>query len=261
MKPIINRQVEDMNNRMGIVAYKAKLGDRIKGAETFEAITHSYASAHADKTLTIDDLPNTPIVRITLTSADAAANLILPADVNKVYLIYNNSGQTITAMVEDETGVALANGGKYLAWSNGTDIVVSVPEVTLSGTQTLTNKTLTSPTITTPTITGGTATSTAIVTPDITEGASTHSYGTGHADWTLSVAERKTKILVATGTADAAVNAIATPTANKIYIVSNSCGQALTFKATGQTGVEIADGKTAMVRGNSTDFVRVTADA
>lgn len=89
----------------------------------------------------------------------------------------------------------------------------------------------------------------------------THSYGTGHADWTLSTTERKATILTATGTADAGVAAIATPTAGKIYIVINATGQALTIKASGQTGVSIANTKTAIVRGNGTDFVRVTADA
>lgn len=126
--------------------------------------------------------------------------------------------------------------------SSGTNEAV----VTLTETQTLTNKTLTAPTVT---------------SPDLTLGVATHSYGTGHVDWTLSATELKATILTATGTADAGVNAIATPTAGKLYIVSNATGQALTIKASGQTGIAIANGKTAIVRGNGTDFVRVTADA
>lgn len=89
----------------------------------------------------------------------------------------------------------------------------------------------------------------------------THSYGTGHVDWTLSGEEMGSGILIATGTADSGCNAIATPTSGALYIVVNTCGQTLTFKATGQSGVAIASTKTAIVRGNGTDFARVTADA
>jgi hypothetical protein len=76
----------------------------------------------------------------------------------------------------------------------------------------------------------------------------------------LTAAEKKCGIIIVTN-ASGAVNAIATPTAGKVYIVVNTSGQALTVKATGQTGVEIASTKTAILRGNGTDFVRVTADA
>lgn len=124
-------------------------------------------------------------------------------------------------------------------------------EFLLTGVATLTNKTLTNPTITSPTITS----------PNTTQGVSTHSYGTGHADWTLTSAEMASQILTCTGTADAGCAAIATPTAGKVYILSNATGQTVTIKASGQTGVGIANTKTAMVRGNGTDFVRVTADA
>lgn len=89
----------------------------------------------------------------------------------------------------------------------------------------------------------------------------THSYGTGHVDWTLSKAENDAGLLSLTGTADAAVALIATPTDGKLFIVVNACGQAATIKASGETGVAVATGKTAIVRGNGTDFVRVTADA
>jgi hypothetical protein len=93
-----------------------------------------------------------------------------------------------------------------------------------------------------------------------TFGVSAHDYGAAAVAWTLSAAEMQ-DIIVTASNANGAVDAIATPTAGKIYIVANSTGQALTFKASGQTGVTIASTKTAIVRGNGTDFVRVTADA
>lgn len=95
---------------------------------------------------------------------------------------------------------------------------------------------------------------------NFTLGVSAHDYGAAATDWTLSAAELKNLIVTATN-ASGAVNAIATPTAGKVYIVANSTGQALTFKAAGQTGIVVASTKTAIVRGNGTDFVRVTADS
>jgi len=105
----------------------------------------------------------------------------------------------------------------------------------------------------------------ALVAPVITdanivEKVSTHDYDGAAVDWTLSAAELKTGILTPTN-ANGAVNAIATPTAGRCYAIYNGTGYALTFKATGQTGVVVANTKTAIVRGNGTDFVRVTADA
>ena len=115
----------------------------------------------------------------------------------------------------------------------------------IAATQTLTNKTLTAPVVT---------------APDLTFGVASHSYASAHADWTLSAAELKATILVVT-LADAGANAIATPTAGKIYILVNTSGQAITLKASGQTGVAVANAKTAILRGTGTDFARVTADA
>lgn len=93
-----------------------------------------------------------------------------------------------------------------------------------------------------------------------TFGVVAHDYAGAAVAWTLSASELKS-LIVTVSNANGAIDAIATPTAGKVYIVSNASGQALTFKATGQTGVVVANNKTAIVRGNGTDFVRVTADA
>lgn len=122
---------------------------------------------------------------------------------------------------------------------------VKVDEGGINETETLVNKTLTSPVIT---------------SPDLTFGVASHNYGAAATDWTLSATELKALRIIVTN-ASGAVNAIATPTAGKMYVILNTSGQALTFKATGQTGVTIASTKSAIVIGNGTDFVRVTADA
>lgn len=120
-------------------------------------------------------------------------------------------------------------------------------------TQTLTNKTLTSPTLNTPTVNAPT-----LAAPVLT--SASHSYANAHADWTLSTSERAAFIWTCT-LADAGANAIAPATANEVHLVVNASGQAITFKATGQSGVAVANGKSAFLRGNGTDWTRVTADA
>lgn len=135
---------------------------------------------------------------------------------------------------------------------------------TVAGTETLTNKTLTSPTINTPVvdapaITGGTITASTITSPDLYVAISSHDYAGDAADWVLSATEAKSAILTATN-ANGACAIVAVPEFGKVYWIKNSTGQELTIKASGQGGVKIANGKTAAVYGNATDFVRLTAD-
>lgn len=89
----------------------------------------------------------------------------------------------------------------------------------------------------------------------------THDYGTGHADWKLTDDEQKATVLSLAGKTDTTgAGAIAIPTAGKIFIVINATAQTITVKATGKTGVAVASTKTAIVIGDGTDFIRVTAD-
>lgn len=115
-------------------------------------------------------------------------------------------------------------------------------------TQTLTNKTFTAPAI------NGATLSAPVLT------SASHSYANAHADWTLSAAERAAFIWTCT-LADAGANAIAPATANEVHLVVNASGQAITFKAPGQTGIAVANGKSAFLRGDGTDWTRVTTDA
>lgn len=84
----------------------------------------------------------------------------------------------------------------------------------------------------------------------------------GHATITLTSAEELATCIALSGTPDATVPVEATPTDGKVYVVANSLtGQSATIRANGETGVTIATGKSAIVRGTGTDFARVTADA
>lgn len=114
----------------------------------------------------------------------------------------------------------------------------------LTGTQTLTGKTLTAPVIT---------------SPVITEGVAAKTFSAGHADLTLAAADYNCGIITF-ASADQAANAIFPATAGKVWLVYNGSGQAITCKAAGQTGIAVANTKTAILRANGTDIVRVTAD-
>jgi hypothetical protein len=140
--------------------------------------------------------------------------------------------------------VTISTQNEYKTFASDGNSWVVVDASGVNTTETLTNKTLTSPVIT---------------APDLTFGVASHSYASGTTAWTLSATELKATRIIVT-LAGGAVDAIATPTAGKMYIILNTSGQALTFKATGQSGVTIANTKSAIVIGNGTDFVRVTAD-
>lgn len=85
----------------------------------------------------------------------ASYNVIVPA-VSKLYYAYNNTGFAQTVKTAAGAGFSVPNGSIVGLYCNGTTVVRAGGDVTLDGTQTLTNKTLTSPTIATPTLTGPT---------------------------------------------------------------------------------------------------------
>jgi len=134
--------------------------DEIK--ETFGYISIAMT---ADRTLTIPDgstgtydgrafiiectgtLGGTRVLDIATQAGDPAANI------EKPFIIFDNtthSGDTLTFKATGASGFALSEGSTYLCYHNGTDIIntgLGTGDVTLTGTQTLTNKTLTAPKI------------------------------------------------------------------------------------------------------------------
>lgn len=92
---------------------------------------HSYGAAHADWTLTDDEAECTIL---SVTSADAGANAIVPATNGKVYVVRNTSGQTITVKASGQTGVGVVNG--TIAWllGNGTDVAATSLTAVVSAT-------------------------------------------------------------------------------------------------------------------------------
>jgi len=135
--------------------------DEIKETFGYESIAMT-----ADRTLLIPDgstdanydgrafiieltgtLGGTRVLDIALQAGDPAANI------EKPFIVFDNTthaGDTLTFKATGATGFALTEGQTYLCYHNGTDIIntgLGTGDVTLTGTQTLTNKTLTSPKI------------------------------------------------------------------------------------------------------------------
>jgi hypothetical protein len=81
-------------------------------------------------------------------------------------------------------------------------------------------------------------------------------------DYTLTAAEQATRTLKFTGSG---LGGAVTVTLDSVldgqeWIVWNDCGFALTLKASGGTGIVVADERTAILRCDDTDVRRVTAD-
>lgn len=105
---------------------------------------------------------------IELTGALTDSRNVVCPTVDKLYLVYNNTtgSQSIVFKTSAGSGITVPNGKKRFVYCDGTNVVDALTDlpsgtqiggvdiVTLSASQTLTNKTLTAPSISTPTITG-----------------------------------------------------------------------------------------------------------
>ncbi len=68
-------------------------------------------------------------------------NVIVPS-VSKLYFVYNNTGFSQTIKTSGGAGASVVNGETIALYCNGTTVVRSGGDVSLNGTQTLTNKTI-----------------------------------------------------------------------------------------------------------------------
>ena len=130
--------------------------EQISGGYTTQAVTDG-----ADTTLSVNDGTTGATLAhrvIELTgSLSAGRNVTIPLDVQTFYIIKNatTGSQVVTFKYVTGSGnsVAIANGATVIVYATANDVTnpdidsVSLGDVTLTGTQTLTNKTLTSPII------------------------------------------------------------------------------------------------------------------
>lgn len=89
-------------------------------------------------------------------------------------------------------------------------------------------------------------------------GMETIDFENGHTDITLSATQKKA-LLLRVVQADQAANIIG-PAEARLYAVRNESGSAITIKKAAGTGIAIANGKTALVFYNGSDYIRLTAD-
>jgi len=73
----------------------------------------------------------------------AAGTLTVPT-ANKMYIVRNGTtgGYAVTVKMASGTGFSVPNGAVLIVYSDGTNVVRAAGDVTLNGTQTLTNKTI-----------------------------------------------------------------------------------------------------------------------
>jgi hypothetical protein len=170
-----------------------------------------------------------------VTTGHAANAIIAPAEQRTYIVVNNDAANNVLIKKAAGTPVTIPPSTSAVVYYNGTEyIMVACNEVTLGGTQTLTSKTLT--------------------TPKIAQYAISHNYGGAAADWTLSAAELKAQILVATN-ANGAVNAVLNTGTPNYYLVYNNTGFVLTCKNAAGTTIAIPNGKRAFVYNDGTNIV------
>lgn len=160
--------------------------------------------------------------------------------------------------VNYESGGILTFGGTSL--TSGTASLL-----TTTNTATLTNKTLSGATFTgtivsTATHSGGTYTGSTLTSPAIAFGVASKVFSAGE-DWTLSASEATAVLLTLSSGSGTPSIIDAYSTSGVVKIVRNAAAVAVTLKMSGQTGVSVASGTTAVLIHSGTDYVRVTADA
>ena len=214
----------------------------------FYAVSHSYASAAVDWTLSYTENLAT-CIKVTL--AGGAVNAIATPTNGKVFIIYNNSGQALTFKASGQTGVSISNASIVVVQGNGTDFVaVTTTSTSVSG-ATIENSII------------GATTPVAATFTTLGYGAllsKTHDYAAGHADWTLSAAEGRGRVFTTTNAAVGGANAILPAGFVGIFAVSNTSGQTVTWKYAASTGIANATAKKQILFADGVEVYSLKAD-
>lgn len=109
-------------NRSMPAARDAELGTRLQEIEGFGIFAHDYGNKAVTKKVGIEELPFNPIVAVSLSNANANADLVLPL-VNKLFIINNGTGKTITVKADGKAGVDVANDKVAIVMPSGEDFV------------------------------------------------------------------------------------------------------------------------------------------
>ena len=130
------------NTNLGTALEEAIVGQATANFATDADLTLTLANSNASQ-------PARALVLVATGTLAAPRNLIVPT-INKTYIVRNTTtgGQIITVKTSAGTGVAVPNGTSLMLYADGTNVVKAFDysnaagDVTLTGIQTLTNKTV-----------------------------------------------------------------------------------------------------------------------
>lgn len=236
----------------------------------------SVAITTGDNTLTSfnatsDQARNAVII---LTGSLAGTTTVNCGLIEKVYIVKNSATGAVTFRANSsDSGIEIAAGATQLVYCDGTNVYTglnALPSgstvggetiVTLTGTQTLTNKTLTSPTISggtlSGTLTGGTIASATLTSATITSGTIT-----GITDLTVAdggtgastAADARTNLSAAKSGANTDITSIGDTYGNIITEFNTAAGSAVTENYVAVTNSDASGTPKIEVKGGDTNI-------
>ena len=250
-------------NKMGLAARKLKLGDFLDSLGGFAKITVDYEEDHDPVELLEEDLPANPIVFIGVGNSDAAAVLIVPTGVLKLYVVQNTSSNVLSFTPKSGIAYDVAAGEvAILVESSPRRFTRLGDTVTASSVVTFTNKTLTAPTINGGTITG------SVIREAKHEKSSfvTHNFEAEALTWEMTAAEAQNDVIII-GAAPEGSTIVLPDTVydtKQFTVINTASSNPVTIKGAIEpeaTGVAIDGGKSAIIFEIQNHVYRITADA
>ena len=92
--------------------------------EAYSEVAKDIGEGHETIVLKGEEL-NATVIKVS-GAGDASLALVLSAATKKLYVIDNQSGQTVTVKLSDSNGTAVATKKRSLLWCNGTDVVPAI---------------------------------------------------------------------------------------------------------------------------------------